>query len=162
MPIIKGIITGLRSITAEGTIRLPYGDLQATGKILRFDPVQEGDLKWLHFKKAMDGILEMARARGVKTLVAYHPPPRIVFGPLLDGHEAFKKTLEKNHRNLMAMMTSFLNRPGVRFTDLTAFEQATAARENIGSMEPMDVHLNTRGIDLVAGELFKNLQKMDN
>jgi hypothetical protein len=161
MPIIKDVSTGRRSVADEGTVRLPYGDLPATGNILRLDPIKEDDLKWLHFKKAMDGILAMARDKGVKTLVAYHPPPRIVFGPLLDNHEDFKKTLAKNHLNLMAMLASFLDRPGVRFTDLTAFEQAAAARENIGSSDPMDVHLNTRGIDLVAGELLEKLQQIN-
>ena len=61
----------------------------------------------------------------------------------------------------MAMLTSFLDRPGVRFTDLTAFEQVAAARENIGSF-PMNVHLNSRGIELVADELFKELQRLNN
>ena len=122
--------------------------------------VKESDLTWLHFKKAMDEILNMASDRGVKTLVAYHPPPRIVYAPLFDGHKEFKKKLEKNHLKLMVMLASFFNRPDVRFKDLTAFQQAAAARENICS-SPMTVHLNTRGIELISGVLFEELQQMN-
>ena len=161
IPDIKDVLTGRRSITAEGIIRLPNGDLPASGNILRLDPVKGGDLTWLYFKKAMDEILAMASDRGVKTLVAYHPPSRVVYGPLLDGHEEFKKTLEKNHRNLMALLAPFLDRPNVRFRDLAAFEQAAVAREKISAPLPTDIHLNARGIELIAGELLKELQQMN-
>ncbi|MBT3305549.1 MAG: hypothetical protein HN377_03605 [Alphaproteobacteria bacterium] len=161
MPMIKSVISGRRSPSAKGTVRLPYGDLAATANILRVDAVKEGDLTLLHFKKAMNEILAIARDNGVKTLVAYHPPSRVIYGPLLDGHEDFKKTLAKNHRNLMTILDSFLDRPGVRFIDLSAFEHTAAARESIGAT-PMNVHLNTRGIELVAGELFKELQQLKN
>ena len=58
------------------------------------------------------------------------------------------------------MLASFLDRSGVRFTDLTAFEQAAAARENIG-FSPLNIHLNNRGLELIADELFKEMQRMN-
>ena len=79
---------------------------------------------------------------------------------MFDGHEEFKKKLEMNHRKLMVMLASFLNRPDVRFKDLTAIQQIAAARENICS-SPMTVHLNSRGIELISGILFKELQQMN-
>ena len=144
----------------EGVIRLPYGDVAATHNVLRLDPVREGDLTWKHFKTAMDETLDMARRNGAKVLVAYHPPSRIVYEPMLEGYEDFKATLRRNHRNLISMLASYVDRPGVRFVDLTEFEQAAAAREDIAAY-PLNTHLNTRGVALVAEKLRQDLDRIE-
>ena len=159
VPIVKDALSGRRG-GVSGVVRLPYGDVPATHNILRLDPVGEKDLTWMHFKKAMDEILDMARRQGVKVLVAYHPPSRLTYMPFLEGYEEHKAQLLENHRNLMAMMAAYLDRPGVRFVDLTRLQQTAAGREDIAAF-PLNVHLNTRGIALVAERLLDELRQME-
>ena len=66
----------------------------------------------------------------------------------------------EDHRRLMGMLKTYLERRGTRFVDLTQFVQKAVAKEPIGA-KPLDYHLNTRGAELAAGKLFEELRRIE-
>ncbi len=159
-PLIKSMVLGQGGST-RGVVRLPFGEYETDPEFLRIVTVDERYLSWQHLTKAIDEILEMAGRQGVKTLIAYYPSSRLIYGPYLVGHPDFKEQTKRNHERLMALMEPYFDRPGVRFADLTAFMQAAAAREPLGGSGPLDYHPNTRGAELVGEWLYNELKKMN-
>ena len=141
-------------------VELPYAELEVERGILRRDPIGEEDLIWRHFRTAVTEILDIAAANGMKTLVAYYPPSRMILRPYLHGNDEFVTSIREDHDSLMAMLHDLVARPNVRFADLTDFT-ATAASYQLITLDPLNYHLNTVGVDLVAGRLLEELERLE-
>lgn len=157
LPAVKTMLIGDR--LSEATIKLPYGQYSAGGEFLRWEPVSAGQPIWTSFAAAMDDLLELAARQGVPTVVAYHPAPIEVYGAFMADAGERKARLAEDRMRQLDLLAKFFARPMVRFIDLTELEREAVAKEDIAIL-PLDTHLNTVGVKLIAERLAAELANL--